>query len=112
MRAPIRRFRIPLWWRAARRRRRNSSCSSHFDVDMTIERFSMSGTPGAGMRPFFASQAAKTKGSYNPAGMADPVIDALVEKVLAADSRADLTVACRAFDRVFRAGRYWVPQWY
>jgi len=21
-------------------------------------------------------------------------------------------VACRAFDRVFRAGRYWVPQWY
>src|SRR4029077_6915170 len=23
-----------------------------------------------------------------------------------------LTVACRAFDRVFRAGRYWVPQWY
>jgi len=40
------------------------------------------------------------------------VIDALVEKVLAADSRADLTVACRAFDRVFRAGCYWVPQWY
>jgi microcin C transport system substrate-binding protein len=31
---------------------------------------------------------------------------------LAAGNRADLTVACRAFDRVFRAGRYWVPQWY
>ena len=29
-----------------------------------------------------------------------------------ADNRADLTIACRAFDRVFRAGRYWVPQWY
>jgi microcin C transport system substrate-binding protein len=83
-----------------------------FDFDMTIERFSMSATPGDGMRPFFTSEAAKTKGSYNLAGIADPVIDALVEKVLAADSRADLTVACRAFDRVFRAGRYWVPQWY
>jgi microcin C transport system substrate-binding protein len=83
-----------------------------FDFDMTIERFSMSATPGDGMRPFFTSQAAKTKGSYNLAGIADPVIDMLIDKILAADSRADLTVACRAFDRVFRAGRYWVPQWY
>jgi microcin C transport system substrate-binding protein len=83
-----------------------------FDFDMTIERFSMSATPGDGMRPFFSSQAAATKGSYNLAGIADPVIDALIDKILAADNRADLTVACRAFDRVFRAGRYWVPQWY
>jgi microcin C transport system substrate-binding protein len=83
-----------------------------FDFDMTIERFSMSATPGDGMRPFFSSQAARTKGSYNLAGIANPAIDALIEKILAADSRADLTVACRAFDRVFRAGRYWVPQWY
>ena len=39
-----------------------------FDFDMTIERFSMSATPGDGMRPFFSSQAAATKGSYNLAG--------------------------------------------
>jgi microcin C transport system substrate-binding protein len=83
-----------------------------FDFDMTIERFSMSATPGDGMRPFFSSQAAKTKGSYNLAGIANPAIDALIEKIIGADNRADLTVACRAFDRVFRAGRYWVPQWY
>jgi microcin C transport system substrate-binding protein len=83
-----------------------------FDFDMTIERFSMSATPGDGMRPFFTSQAAATKGSYNLAGIASPVIDALVEKIIGADSRVELTVACRAFDRVFRAGRYWVPQWY
>jgi microcin C transport system substrate-binding protein len=83
-----------------------------FDFDMTIERFSMSATPGDGMRPFFSSQAAATKGSYNLAGIANPAIDALLEKIIGADNRADLTVACRAFDRVFRAGRYWVPQWY
>lgn len=83
-----------------------------FDFDMTITRFSMSATPGDGMRPFFTSQAAATKGSYNLAGIANPAIDALVEKIIAADNRADLTIACRAFDRVFRAGRYWVPQWY
>ena len=72
----------------------------------------MSATPGDSMRPIFSSQAAATKGSYNLAGIADPVIDALIEKILAADTRAELTIACRAFDRVFRAGRYWVPQWY
>ncbi len=83
-----------------------------FDFDMTIERFSLSATPGDSLRPFFTSQAANTKGSYNLAGIADPVIDAMVQKILDAPSRADLTVACRAFDRVFRAGRYWVAQWY
>jgi microcin C transport system substrate-binding protein len=72
----------------------------------------LSATPGDGMRPFFSSQAARTKGSYNLAGIANPAIDALIEQIIGANSRADLTTACRAFDRVFRAGRYWVPQWY
>jgi microcin C transport system substrate-binding protein len=83
-----------------------------FDFDMTVERFSMSATPGDGMRPFFSSQAAATKGSYNMAGIANPAIDALIELIIGAKNRDDLTTACHAFDRVFRAGRYWVPQWY
>ncbi|QIP02769.1 extracellular solute-binding protein [Bradyrhizobium symbiodeficiens] len=83
-----------------------------FDFDMTIQRFSMSATPGDAMRAFFSSQVAATKGSYNLAGVASPAIDAMIEKIMAADSREELTVACRAFDRLFRAGRYWVPQWY
>ncbi len=83
-----------------------------FDFDMTMERFSASATPGDSLRPFFTSQAAATKGSYNLAGIASPAIDALIDKIIGADNRTDLTVACRAFDRVFRAGRYWVPQWF
>ncbi|WP_166301998.1 extracellular solute-binding protein [Bradyrhizobium sp. 2S1] len=83
-----------------------------FDFDMTMERFNFSATPGDSMRPFFSSQAAKTKGSYNLAGIANPAIDALIEKIIGANNRQELTIACRAFDRVFRAGRYWVPQWY
>src|SRR3954468_14957782 len=83
-----------------------------FDFDMTIQRFSMSATPGDAMRAFFSSQVAATKGSYNLAGVASPAIDAMIEKIMAADSREELTIACRAFDRLFRAGRYWVPQWY
>src|SRR3569623_3713306 len=64
------------------------------------------------MRAFFSSQSAKTKGSYNLAGISSPVIDGLIEKIIGAQTRAELTVACHVFDRVFRAGRYWAPQWY
>jgi microcin C transport system substrate-binding protein len=83
-----------------------------FDFDITVQRLTMSPTPGDGLRAYFTSQAAATKGSYNLAGVANPAIDALVEKAMSAETRSDLTFACRALDRVFRAGRYWVPQWY
>jgi microcin C transport system substrate-binding protein len=83
-----------------------------FDFDMTVARFSFSLTPGDNLRTYLSSQAAATKGSQNLAGIADPAIDALIEKAIAAKTREQLTVACRALDRVFRAGRYWVPQWY
>ena len=83
-----------------------------FDFDMAMMRLSMSPTPGDSLRPYFTSHAAATKGSYNLAGIKNPVMYALIEKIIAADSREELTAACHAFDRVFRAGRYWVPQWF
>jgi microcin C transport system substrate-binding protein len=83
-----------------------------FDFDMVIERFGFSTVPGDSLRPFFSSRAAATKGSNNLAGISDPAIDSLMEQVIAADTRAKLVSAARALDRVIRAGRYWVPQWY
>jgi len=83
-----------------------------FDFDMTIVRLSFESTPGDSLRPALSSQAAASKGSQNLAGIADPVVDALIDKVVAAETRAALKTACRALDRVVRAGRYWVPQWY
>jgi microcin C transport system substrate-binding protein len=83
-----------------------------FDFDLTVDRFSLSDTPGDSLRSYFSSQAATLKGSNNLAGMADPAIDALIETIIAAPSRPALVTACRALDRVIRAGRYWVPHWY
>jgi microcin C transport system substrate-binding protein len=83
-----------------------------FDFDIVIERFGFSTVPGDSLRPFFSSQAAATKGSNNLAGISDPVIDAVVEQLIAADTRPKLVFAARALDRLIRAGRYWVPQWY
>jgi microcin C transport system substrate-binding protein len=83
-----------------------------FDFDVAIERFSFSTVPGDSLRPYFSSRAAATKGSNNLAGISDPIIDALVEQLIAADTRPKLVFAARALDRIIRAGRYWVPQWY
>lgn len=83
-----------------------------FDFDTTIERFNFSTVPGDSLRSFFSMQSATTKGSKNLAGISDPVVDALMNEVIAADTRPKLVFAARALDRVIRAGRYWVPQWY
>jgi microcin C transport system substrate-binding protein len=83
-----------------------------FDFDIVIERFSFSTVPGDSLRSFFSVQSATTKGSNNLAGISDPVVDALMNEVIAADTRPKLVFAARALDRVIRAGRYWVPQWY
>ena len=83
-----------------------------FDFDVAVERFSFSSTPGDSLRNYFSSRAAATRGSQNLAGIADPAVDALIDIIIAAKTRDELATACRALDRVIRAGRYWVPHWY
>ena len=83
-----------------------------FDFDLTPERYSLRLNPGVELRSYWGADSAKMDGSQNLAGIADPVIDALIEKVTAAKSRLELVTATRAIDRVLRAGHYWVPHWY
>jgi microcin C transport system substrate-binding protein len=83
-----------------------------FDFDLTVQRFSFSSTPGDSLRSYFSSQAAMMRGSQNLGGISDPVIDALIDKIIASDSRTSLRTPCRVLDRVIRTGRYWVPHWY
>ena len=83
-----------------------------FDFDVAINRMSFSTIPGESLRTYFSSRAAATKGSQNYAGIADPAVDDLIDKIIAAKTRGDLVVAARALDRVLRAGQYWIPHWY
>lgn len=83
-----------------------------FDFDVVTSRFVMRLTPGNEMRNYWASEYANVEGSVNLAGIKDPVVDALLDKVIEAKSREELVAAARAIDRVLRAGNYWVPQWY
>lgn len=83
-----------------------------FDFDITIQRYALNLTPGIELRNFWSTQSAKMNGSFNLAGIKDPVVDALIEKIIEAKSRSELVTATRALDRVLRAGHYWVPHWY
>jgi microcin C transport system substrate-binding protein len=83
-----------------------------FDFDVTVQRFGFSTIPGDSLRSYFSSEAAALKGSQNTAGIADPVIDELIDKIIAADTRPELVTACKVLDRVIRSGRYWIPHWY
>ncbi|MEO1197542.1 MAG: extracellular solute-binding protein [Pseudomonadota bacterium] len=85
--------------------------SKRFDFDIVSGRFSMGLVPTATIRSIFSSQAAVTEGSFNFTGLADPVVDALIDTMLAAQSQADMTTAAKALDRVLRAKHIWVPQW-
>ncbi len=83
-----------------------------FDFDVAIQRFSFSTVPGDSLRSYFSQRSATTKGSNNLAGISDPAIDALIDTIVAANTRPEMVTACRALDRVIRSGRYWVPHWY
>jgi microcin C transport system substrate-binding protein len=83
-----------------------------FDFDITVQRFGFSTLPGALLRTYFSSRAAASKGSHNLAGISDQVVDELIDKIIAADSRAALVTTCKVLDRVIRDGRYWIPHWY
>lgn len=83
-----------------------------YDFDLTTQRYALRLTPGVELKNFWGSKAAASPGSYNLAGISDPVLDELIDKIVQAKSRDELIAATRAADRVLRAGYYWVPQWY
>ncbi|MBX9684424.1 MAG: extracellular solute-binding protein [Hyphomicrobium sp.] len=83
-----------------------------FDFDMSTQRYAFRLTPGVELRAYWGTDAAKIDGSFNLAGITDPVVDAMIDKIMEAKSRDALVTAARAVDRVLRAGHYWVPHYY
>ncbi len=84
----------------------------NFDFDMTVAGFGQSQSPGNEQINMFHSSSANQEGSMNLMGISDPVVDALVEKVVYAKNRKALVTACHALDRVLLYGNYLIPHWY
>ena len=83
-----------------------------FDFDITTTRLPGTTAPGGELLDRWGSAAAKTPGSANVWGIADPAVDALLQQVVSAKTRSELGSAMRALDRVLTNGYYSVPQYY
>jgi microcin C transport system substrate-binding protein len=84
-----------------------------FDFDMLGMAASFEATPtGDSLSQYFHSRTASLPGSRNLPGTADPAIDELIAIIEQAKDRESFTTAMRVLDRVLRARRDWIPNWY
>ena len=80
-----------------------------FDFDIIEYRWYASLSPGNEQRIFWGSEAAGQDGSRNYAGISDPAVDAMIDKLLEARQREEFVAAARALDRLLLAGNHVIP---
>lgn len=82
------------------------------DFDIIVDSFGQSLSPGNEQRQFWGSDAAAKPASRNTAGIADPAVDKLIDRIVFAKDRAELVAATKALDRVLMWNNYVVPHWH
>ena len=83
---------------------------NEFDFDMMVGVPNQSISPGNEQREFWGSDAADRPGSRNYSGISNPVVDAIVEGLIAAPTRESLVAHTRALDRILLWNHYFVPE--
>ena len=83
-----------------------------YDFDMILSTLPQSLNPGLEQRLYFHSSQANIKGGKNYAGIRNPVVDDLVEKLLVVRNRDEQIASTRALDRVLLWQHYSIPNWY
>ncbi|MBT9291745.1 extracellular solute-binding protein [Hyphomicrobiaceae bacterium 22] len=81
------------------------------DYDMIYTGWGQSLSPGNEQLEYFSSGAADREGSRNYAGIRNPAIDYVIQRVIYAKDRAELEAATRALDRLLVWNHYIVPGW-
>lgn len=82
-----------------------------FDFDVTSLAYGGTYNPGQEYADLFGSKAADQEDSGNMSGIKNPAVDALIARMTAAKSKADLLPACRALERVISHSHVLIPQW-
>ncbi|MYH57495.1 MAG: ABC transporter substrate-binding protein [Boseongicola sp. SB0675_bin_26] len=83
-----------------------------FEYDVYVARYILPLSPSLELKILFSSESANTPGTANLTGLADPVVDALIDEIIGAGTRAEMEVRVKALDRVLRDRMIWVPNWY
>ena len=82
-----------------------------FEFEITSIAYAGTNSPGQEFAEMFGSKAAVTEDSGNLAGVSSPAVDAIIARMTAAKSKAELLPACRALERVITHSHYLIPQW-
>jgi microcin C transport system substrate-binding protein len=82
-----------------------------FDFEVAVGWIPQVGTPGTEQRNRWGSKAADQPGSYNWMGIKDPVVDALLDKVISAKDEESYMAALHAVDRVLLWNFYCIPHY-
>ena len=85
--------------------------SRNYDFDMMVDQFPMSLEPSSGLKQYFGSETAD-QSVFNSMGLKSEAVDTLIEHVMNAQNKAELTTSVKALDRTLRAYYFWVPQWF
>ena len=83
-----------------------------FDFDMIVASWGESESPGNEQRDFWGSEAANSPSSRNYIGIHDPVIDDLINLLIASPTRESLVARTHALDRVLLWHHFVVPNWH
>ncbi len=83
-----------------------------FDYDIIGGRLVLPLNPSVELATIFGSRSVDAPGSLNFSGFGNETVDAMIEGVIAADTREEMETRVRALDRVLRAMHIWVPNWY
>ena len=80
-----------------------------YDFDMIKRYWGVSLSPGNEQQFYWGSEVGQKDGSRNYPGINNPAVDALIEKLISAKNREELTTAIHALDRILLWGHYVVP---
>ena len=81
----------------------------NYDFDMIKNSWRVSLSPGNEQQFYWGSEVGKKEGSKNYVGVDSPVVDFLIEKLIGAKTRHELTTTIHALDRVLLWGHYVIP---
>lgn len=82
---------------------------SNYDFDTIFNSWFSSLSPGNEQSFYWGSAAADMPGTRNYMGAKEPAIDAMIDAMLAAETREEFVAAVRAMDRVLLSGAYMIP---
>ena len=89
----------------------NRTRPPQYDFDIITGRALSEYIPSSGLKQYYGSATAD-QSAFNLMGLKNPAVDRLIDQLIAAETVDRVKTLTRALDRVLRAERFWIPQWY